>query len=75
MAHLSDEELEIARLVSEGLTNHQIAQRLHYAYGTVCNRILYMYGKLGMSRKSSPRILLATWYVKRMRDANIYFES
>lgn len=44
---LTDRELEVLRLVAEGYSNHQIAELMHLAPGTVKNHISAILGKLG----------------------------
>jgi LuxR family maltose regulon positive regulatory protein len=45
---LSQRELEILRLLAEGLSNRQIAARLVLAVGTVKAHVHTIYGKLGV---------------------------
>lgn len=45
---LSEREKEILGLVSEGLTNREIAARLHLAEGTVKNYVTRILGKIGV---------------------------
>jgi predicted ATPase/DNA-binding NarL/FixJ family response regulator len=54
---LTSRELEIAGLVSEGLSNRQIAERLVISKRTVDAHIEHIYGKLGFST----RVRLASW--------------
>src|SRR5438309_237092 len=44
--HLTQRELEILRLIAEGLTNQDIAKRLFITYGTVKWYVKQIYGKL-----------------------------
>src|SRR5205807_10212628 len=45
--HLSDRERELVALVAQGLTNQQIAERLHLAVRTVAANLTRIRGKLG----------------------------
>jgi predicted ATPase/DNA-binding CsgD family transcriptional regulator len=54
---LTRRELEIAHLIAEGLTSHQIAARLFISERTVTTHVTNMLNKLGLSS----RIQLAGW--------------
>jgi non-specific serine/threonine protein kinase len=54
---LTRRELEIAHLIAEGLTSHQIAARLFISERTVTTHVTNMLNKLGLSS----RIQLASW--------------
>jgi LuxR family maltose regulon positive regulatory protein len=49
---LSDRELEVLALVSEGLTNREIGQRLYISQGTVKAHTSNIYGKLGVRSRT-----------------------
>ncbi len=49
---LTDREREILRLVAQGLSNRQIAERLHLAHGTVKNYISRILDKLGVTDRT-----------------------
>jgi LuxR family maltose regulon positive regulatory protein len=50
---LSDRELEVLRLVAAGLPNKAIAAQLYLAVGTVKRHVFNVYGKLGVSNRTS----------------------
>ena len=54
---LTSRQREVARLVAEGLTNAQIAARLHLSERTVENHVFNALGALGLHN----RVQLATW--------------
>jgi DNA-binding NarL/FixJ family response regulator len=58
---LSKRELEIARLVAEGLSNRQISQRLDLSEHTIKNYLFRVFEKLGVST----RVELALFALKR----------
>lgn len=45
---LSEREIAILRLVAQGLSNREIAERLHLAEGTVKNYVTSLLGKIGV---------------------------
>jgi DNA-binding NarL/FixJ family response regulator len=49
---LSEREIEILQLLAQGLSNKQIASRLHLAEGTVKNYISNIFNKLGVSDRT-----------------------
>jgi pimeloyl-ACP methyl ester carboxylesterase/DNA-binding CsgD family transcriptional regulator len=49
---LTEAELDVVRLVVEGLTNQQIATRLHVSPRTVQTHIAHVFAKLGVSRRA-----------------------
>jgi LuxR family maltose regulon positive regulatory protein len=49
---LSDRELEVLRLVAEGLTNQEVAQKLVVAVDTVKKHLNNIYGKLGAHNRT-----------------------
>lgn len=56
---LSEREVEVLRLVTEGLTNTQIAARLYISPKTVSSHLVSVFGKLGVtSRASATRLAL-----------------
>jgi LuxR family maltose regulon positive regulatory protein len=60
---LSARELEVLRLIDQGLSNQQIAERLTVAQSTVKTHINNIYGKLGVQNRIQA--------VKRARDLKI----
>ena len=53
---LTDQERRILALVAEGLTNRQIADRLHLAEKTVKNYVSSLLAKLGMERRTQAAV-------------------
>jgi DNA-binding CsgD family transcriptional regulator len=49
---LTPTELEVVKLVAEGLTNPQIGERLFVSRGTVKTHLANVFSKLGMSTRS-----------------------
>ncbi|MEX0592363.1 MAG: response regulator transcription factor [Nitriliruptoraceae bacterium] len=56
LASLSDQERRILALISEGLTNRQIAERMHLAEKTVKNYVSNLLAKLGMQRRTEAAV-------------------
>lgn len=50
---LTDREMEVLRLVSTGLTNRGIAERLTLSEKTVARHLANIYGKLGLSSRAA----------------------
>lgn len=50
---LSAREVEVLALVKEGLTNKAIGRRLHISTATVKTHLIHIYGKLGVSDRTS----------------------
>ena len=53
---LTEQERRILNLIAEGLTNRQIAQRLHLAEKTVKNYVSSLLSKLGMERRTQAAV-------------------
>jgi LuxR family maltose regulon positive regulatory protein len=49
---LSEREREVLALIAEGLTNREIAQRLHLALSTVKVHTYHIYGKLNVHSRT-----------------------
>ena len=62
-AGLSAREMEIARLVAEGLPNKAIAARLHLSVRTVESHVRHALRKLGLDNRTQ----LATWAQERIQ--------
>ncbi|MQM26182.1 response regulator [Glycomyces albidus] len=54
---LSEQEQRILELIGEGLTNRQIAERMHLAEKTVKNYVTRVLGKLGLERRTQAAVL------------------
>ncbi|QRP42737.1 response regulator transcription factor [Amycolatopsis sp. FDAARGOS 1241] len=52
---LTPQELEIAELAASGLTNKQIAQRLHISHRTVGAHLYQLYPKLSITSRAMLR--------------------
>jgi DNA-binding NarL/FixJ family response regulator len=52
LSDLTGQERKILALISEGLTNRQIAQQMYLAEKTVKNYVSHLLAKLGMARRS-----------------------
>jgi len=64
LASLSEQERRILELIAEGLTNRQIAERMHLAEKTVKNYVSNLLAKLGMQRRTEA----AVFYTQLDRD-------
>jgi len=56
LAPLNHQELKILELISEGLTNRQIGERMFLAEKTVKNYVSSMLSKLGMERRTQAAV-------------------
>lgn len=63
-APLTAREFDVAKRISSGLTNAQIATELHIAPRTVASHVEHILMKLGASRRSE----IASWTTARMRQ-------
>jgi non-specific serine/threonine protein kinase len=64
--HLTKRELEIARLLTEGLTNKQISQQLVIAQRTVESHVENILNKRGFTTRTQ----IASWMLAREEDAD-----
>jgi DNA-binding NarL/FixJ family response regulator len=64
LERLTDQERRILDLIAEGLTNRQIAERIHLAEKTVKNYVSNLLTKLGMERRTQAAV-----YAARLHDA------
>jgi len=60
---LSARELEVARLVAEGLTNAQIAEALFVSENTIKSHLSHLLGKLRIRRRVD---LVRLWSARRL---------
>ena len=63
LSGLTDQERRILELISEGLTNRQIGERMFLAEKTVKNYVSNLLAKLGMSRRTEAAV-----YAARLAD-------
>ena len=59
LTSLTEQERRILELIAEGLTNRQIAERVHLAEKTVKNYVSNMLAKLGMERRTQAAVYAA----------------
>ena len=59
IARLSPQEHEVLALLSEGLTNRQIAARMHLAEKTIKNYVTSVLSKMGMARRTEAAVYAA----------------
>jgi DNA-binding NarL/FixJ family response regulator len=69
LARLSPQERNILRLIADGLTNRQIAERVHLAEKTVKNYVSNLLSKLGMERRTQAAVYAARLGAQRERPA------
>ncbi len=58
-AGLTDREVEVLRLVARGLTNKEVATRLHISPRTVQQHTLHVYDKIGVSTRAAATLFAA----------------
>jgi DNA-binding NarL/FixJ family response regulator len=59
---LSPQELQIANMVAEGLSNREIAQRLYLSHRTVGSHLCRLFPKLGITSRAQLVAALARAY-------------
>jgi DNA-binding NarL/FixJ family response regulator len=59
MSALTDQEKRVLRLIGDGLTNRQIAERMTLAENTVKNYVASLLAKLGMHRRTQAAAFIA----------------
>jgi DNA-binding NarL/FixJ family response regulator len=57
-ARLSAQELQIARLAAQGLSNREIGQRLYLSHRTVASHLYRVFPKLGVSSRAQLHLVL-----------------
>ncbi len=57
VASLTPREQEVLRLLAQGLTNKEIAARIHYSVGTVKNVVAQIIDKLGVSDRTQAAVM------------------
>jgi two-component system response regulator DevR len=57
LASLTDQERRILGFIAEGMTNHEIAQRMFLADKTVKNYVSSVLAKLGLERRTQAAVL------------------
>ncbi|NMO51561.1 AAA family ATPase [Actinoplanes sp. TBRC 11911] len=58
---LSPQELQIATMAAEGLSNREIGQRLYVSHRTVGSHLYRLFPKLGITSRAQLRDALAAW--------------
>ncbi|SFJ34056.1 DNA-binding response regulator, NarL/FixJ family, contains REC and HTH domains [Paenibacillus sp. UNC496MF] len=61
---LTDREAEVAKLMTEGMTNKQIAKELFMHEGTVRNYVSVIYSKIGVSDRAKALLALQDWLTR-----------
>jgi len=65
--HLTPREVEVAKLVCDGMDNEQIGRKLHIKYNTVRSHLGNMFWKVGV--KSKAGIILE--FIRTLQKARI----
>jgi DNA-binding NarL/FixJ family response regulator len=66
--HITERETEVVRLLADGATNTEIAERLHISQGTVQFHLTNIYGKLGVKGRAQA-------VVKAARDGLVVIDE
>lgn len=66
--HITPRELEVLRLLAEGLSNREIAARLGISKGAVRHRLHAIFTQMGFDGTKGSRVLLATEYARAARE-------
>ncbi len=53
---LTEQEVRVLRLLAQGLTNHEIAERLHISLNTVKTHLKHIFAKLGVSDRTQAAV-------------------
>lgn len=69
VGQLTEQERRVFVLVGQGLSNNQIAERMHLTEKTVKNYVSRMLSKLGMDRRTEAAVLAARLAERRNRDS------
>lgn len=67
LSQLTEQEMKIFELIGEGLTNRQIAERVHLAEKTVKNYVSNLLMKMGMERRTEAAAFAARLDERRQR--------
>lgn len=59
--YISDRELEVLRLIAEGLSNQEIAERLFISAGTAKRHSIHIYRKLGVNSRTQAIARAKEW--------------
>ena len=68
LRELTDQERRVFALVGQGLSNGQIADRMHLTEKTIKNYVSRMLGKLGMDRRTEAAVLAGRLAERRIRQ-------
>lgn len=66
---LTETELRVARLVAEGLTNPQVAQRLYVERSTIHTHMKSIFRKLGIKTRTELAVQITTHNERELQAA------